>query len=346
MDLCTKRVWPASVGQEAPQPERTADRDRPFPDVVRIPTRVPFPVPPANAFLFLGKQPTLVDTGTGTDEGWEDLVQGLAAHGLKPQDIKRVLLSHHHIDHAGNALRLREAGAEICVHKADAPPVAKWREVAPERNRAYGIGLLRAGVPEDILEKINRRGKDVDVYMDSCPVDHELEDGEQVPAGDRVLTVMHTPGHTAGSAVYLDPDQPLVATGDTLLERITPNALTVRREEAGALATYLKTLKRLEETELGVVLPGHGVPFTGSRFVIERAFRHYHERRTRILDHLREADDALTVWDLVGRLWPDPSRRSAFLMVSEVLGHLELLLEAGEAEVQEKERAPAAYTSR
>jgi glyoxylase-like metal-dependent hydrolase (beta-lactamase superfamily II) len=259
----------------------------------------------------------------------------LKAHGLEPSDVARVLVSHHHIDHAGNAKRLREAGAEICVHEADAHAVEKWREVAPERNKAYGEGLVRAGVPKEILSKIDRRGREVDIYMDSCPVDRRLKEGDRVVAGDRELRVLHTPGHSAGSALYLDPQEPLTATGDTLLERITPNALTVRREEAGALSTYLQTLRRLREEDLGVALPGHGMPFVGVERVIDRAFEHYEKRRDRILGHLGDKKGGLSVWDLVERLWPDPSRGSAFLMVSEVLGHLELLIDDEAVTVQE-----------
>ncbi len=335
-----ERRFAGVVPSDADRPQRLSGQDQPFPDVVRIATRVPFPVPPANVYLFLGGEPTVVDTGTGTDEGWQDLVAGLQAHGLTPGDVRRVLVSHHHIDHAGNAKHLRDEGAEVCVHKADAPPVAKWQEVAPERNRAYGRGLRRAGVPKEILKKIDRRGQEVDAYMKSCPVDRELEEGDRVQAGDRTLTVYHTPGHTAGSALYVDEKEPLATTGDTLLERITPNALTVRREDAGALGTYLETLKRLRREELGVVLPGHGVPFTGADGVIDRAFVLYEERRKKILGILQDEPDGLSVWGLVERLWSDTSRGSAFLMVSEVLGHLELLVDADEAAIDQQEDTP------
>lgn len=328
------------VPSDADRPQRLSGQNQPFSDVVRIPTRVPFPVPPANVYLFLGAEPAVVDTGTGTDEGWQDLVAGLKAHDLTPGDVKRVLVSHHHIDHAGNAKRLRDAGAEVCVHEADAPPVAKWQEVAPERNRAYGKGLRRAGVPKEILKRIDRRGQEVDAYMASCPVDRELREGDKVRAGERELSVYHTPGHTAGSALYVDEKEPLAATGDTLLERITPNALTVRREDAGALGTYLQTLKRLQKEDLGVVLPGHGVPFMGAKGVIDRAFVLYEERREKILGILHKEPEGLSVWGLVERLWSDTSRGSAFLMVSEVLGHLELLVGDDEATLGQRDDTP------
>lgn len=333
-----RRRWFGGFVPSEPSSSRP-DPSRPLPDVVRIPTRVPFPVPPANVFLFLGEEPTIVDTGTGTDEAWQDLVEGLAAHDLQPGDVRRVLVSHYHMDHAGNAKRLRDLGAEVCVHKRDAEPVRTWSEVTPQRNKDYAAGLQRAGMPQELIEKLDRRSHEVDVFMQSCMVDRQLEEGDTVKAGDRSLRVLHTPGHTSGSAVYVDRDEPLAATGDTLLERITPNALTVRKEEAGALSTYLQTLRRLEQEKLGMILPGHGVPFYGAQAVIERAFTHYEARREKILGHLQDSPEGLSVWDLVVRLWPDPTRGSAFLMVSEVLGHLELLVESDETVVTEGEIA-------
>lgn len=314
-------------------------------DIVRIPTRVPFRVPPANVWVFRGREPTLVDTGCATAEGWEDLVGGLRAAGVEPSAVKRILLSHHHVDHAGNAARLRElSGAEVCAHAREADPIAAWRERAPGRNRAYAEGLRRAGVPEAILAKIERVGREVDGFMPSCPVDRALHEGDEVVAGDRTLRAVHTPGHTAGSAIYLDAATPLAATGDTLLERITPNALTVRAEEAGALQTYLATLARLRNLELGMILPGHGLPFVDAPGVIDRAFGHYEKRRARVLAILRENPDGATVWDVVQRLWPEHRKGSAFLMVSEALGHLELLQAGGDADVREGDPA-ARYSS-
>jgi glyoxylase-like metal-dependent hydrolase (beta-lactamase superfamily II) len=319
------------------RPEGPA-RPTPFPDIVRIPTRVPFRVPPANVYLFLGAEPTLVDAACGTEEGWADLVAGIEGTGLKVADIRRILITHHHVDHAGNAARIQAAsGAEVCVHAGDAAAVRQWREGADERNTAYAAGLERAAVPQGILAKIKRAGGAVDSFMPSTRVDRMLHEGDTLRAGDRTLRVIHTPGHTAGCAVYHDTVEPLAATGDTLLERITPNALTVRAEEAGALQTYLATLARLRGMDLGTILPGHGLPFSDAPGVIDRAFAHYEKRRGRILDVLRRHSEGATVWDVVVALWPEHEKGSAFLMVSEALGHLELLVSEAEARVDERD---------
>src|SRR6056297_3447467 len=80
---------------------------------VSIPT--PFQVGPVNAYL-AGR--TIIDPGPDSEESWEALVEGLAAHDLDASDLDRALITHPHPDHFGTARRLREAGVEILAAPA------------------------------------------------------------------------------------------------------------------------------------------------------------------------------------------------------------------------------------
>lgn len=308
------------------------------PDVHRLPAVVPFPVPPANTTFVDGEVPTLFDTGPYTHEGWEDLQRHAKAKGIDLAKVERVVLTHSHLDHAGNAHRMRElSGCEVWIHEAEAEDLRTWGRFSEERNDSYDAGLRRAGLPLPMLEKLAKSGREVDVLLEACEVDRELKGGESFQAGDRTFHVLHTPGHTAGSCVFVTDDANLSVTGDTILERITPNALSVRKEETGALGRYMDTLRKLRETELGVMVPGHGKPFTDIGSVVDRAFSLFQRRHDRIRAYLKESRHPRSVWDIVQNEWPEGQKGQAFLMTSEILGHLDILVADGEVQVTEPE---------
>lgn len=333
----TRATVPAEAGVPAADPA---------PDVHRIPTDIPFPLAPANATWFAGAVPTLVDCGCRTEAGWASLKKGAEARGIDLASVEQVLITHAHLDHAGNARRLaEETGAQVYIHADDAGVLRHWEDILPERNASYDAGLVRAGLPDRLLLRFAERGREVDAMMQAVPEAIAVRDGDVLPAGDRELTVLHTPGHTPGSAVFWDREGGLSVTGDTVLERITPNALQVRKEEDGALATYLDTLRRLRDLPLGTMVPGHGPCFEGLPAIVDRAVRLYEERRGRVLGYLRAATGPMTVWDIVDLEWPEIHPGRAFLAVSEILGHLGILAEEDAIEVTEPEARPDGGTA-
>jgi glyoxylase-like metal-dependent hydrolase (beta-lactamase superfamily II) len=139
------------------------------------------------------------------------------------------------------------------------------------------------------------------------------------------------PGHTPGSIVIRRHDRVVSFSGDTLLAKITPNALSVRASERSALPDYINTLKRLRHEELGEVLPGHGPRFSNPHEVIDAALRHAEVRQGRILKIL--ADKPATAFDAAQKLFLRLPDNQQFLAVSETLGHLEALRRAGRVDV-------------
>jgi len=62
----------------------------------------------------------LIDTGVPTDSAYQGLTGELKLHGMRPQDVERVILTHLHNDHIGLAKTLQEYGAEIVAIQAAA----------------------------------------------------------------------------------------------------------------------------------------------------------------------------------------------------------------------------------
>ena len=90
----------------------------------RVPTPVPFIEAggPANAYAIedVGGGFSLFDCAVGTDEGLRALRDGLHVRGLDVKQLNRIIVSHGHVDHYGNAQTLsEEAGCEVFCHAHD-----------------------------------------------------------------------------------------------------------------------------------------------------------------------------------------------------------------------------------
>ena len=97
-------------------------------DLHRLELPTPFPVGPVNAYLLRGDPLTLVDTGPKTVEAQTALERGVAAAGARLKDIRRILLTHGHTDHAGNAAWVAQrSGAPVHVHEGDRAKVSGRR---------------------------------------------------------------------------------------------------------------------------------------------------------------------------------------------------------------------------
>lgn len=136
-----------------------------------------------------------------------------------------------------------------------------------------------------------------------------LTGGDRVTAGDLVLEVVATPGHTADSLTFVLPEDAAVLTGDTVLGRGT----SVVAHPHGRLGDYLDSLQRLRrlgEEGLRRVLPGHGPVLADLSAVVGAYVLHRHERLAQVRSALAaghstaEAVVAHVYADVDPVLWP------------------------------------------
>ncbi|WP_022835090.1 MBL fold metallo-hydrolase [Salisaeta longa] len=128
----------------------------------------------------------LVETGPGSTT--DALVEGLSAHGLTPNDITDVLLTHIHLDHGGAAGWLAAHGARIHVHEVGAPHLIRPHKLLKSATRIYGDDMDRLWgemrpVPEEQV--------------------HALSDGDTVRVGPHAFTAYSTPGHAYHHMAYV-----------------------------------------------------------------------------------------------------------------------------------------------
>jgi glyoxylase-like metal-dependent hydrolase (beta-lactamase superfamily II) len=125
---------------------------------------------------------------TGPDSTWPHLVAALAKHGAKPEDVKDVLVTHIHLDHAGAAWRLARAGANVWVHPRGAPHMADPSKLLASAKRIY----------RDQMDTLWGT-------LEPIPADRlkVTSDGLDVPVGGSKIRVLETPGHAIHHNAYL-----------------------------------------------------------------------------------------------------------------------------------------------
>jgi glyoxylase-like metal-dependent hydrolase (beta-lactamase superfamily II) len=174
-------------------------------------------------------------------------------------------------------------------------------------------------------------------------VTRPLAAGAELTFRDRSLRVHHRPGHSPSDTVFADEERGVLIGGDHLLAHISSNPLVARplpgTEPADgsrprALVAYIESLRATREMDLAVVLPGHGDPVTDHRALIDERLRLHERRATKIYRLL--GDGPRTAHEVARAMWGEVAITQAFLTLSEVLGHVDLLLADGRAtEAQE-----------
>jgi glyoxylase-like metal-dependent hydrolase (beta-lactamase superfamily II) len=304
--------------------------------VLPIPT--PFAVGRVNTYLVEDDPLTLVDAGPNSGTSLTTLEAALAEHGRRIEDLERIVLTHQHIDHIGLAQILADrSGAEVCALDALAPWLARYGSAMEEDDRFAETLMRRNGIPKDIVIALRAVTGQFRAWGSPVQVTTPLADGSSLAFANRTWQVLHRPGHSPSDTVFLDAATGDLMAGDHLIKHISSNPLISRPldgsvPEGGrprALISYLASLRATREMELRTVLPGHGEPIDDHRALIDERLAG-HERRVRKIGKII-AEEPRSAFDIAQKMWGNVAVTQAYLTLSEVLGHVDLLLERGEA---------------
>jgi len=298
-----------------------------------IPT--PFAVGRVNVYLIEDEPLTLVDAGPNSGSSLDELQRGLASHGHAIEDIELVILTHQHIDHLGLVdIVASHSGAEVATIDAAVPFVENYAEDAQADDEFARATMLRHGIPQDVADALESVSRAFRAWGAAAHVTRVLTDGDRIELRDRSLDVHFRPGHSPSDTVFLDGERRILIAADHLLAHISSNPLMTRpRTQLGprgggerpqALVRYLESLALTREMDLDLVLPGHGDPITDHRALIDERFA-LHERRAEKLRGL-VAERPRSAYELAQALWGNIAVTQAFLTLSEVLGHMDILL--------------------
>jgi len=169
-------------------------------------------------------------------------VQSFRKEAIKPSAIKRVIMTHTHLDHIGCLTEIRKElpGAEVWIHRLEADLLEQGDDRA-----VYGMNMFKT------LCKL-QPGMKSDSFK--FKVDRKLDGGETLEIGGMVWEVFYIPGHSLGSiGLYHRPTKILIP-GDV----VYADHAIGRFDLYGANSSDLKkSLIRLSELEVNILLPGH-----------------------------------------------------------------------------------------
>lgn len=239
--------------------------------------------------LFLGRQgiiatavlhgpagAALIDPGPSTT--LENLRAGLKRMGLDIRDVRQLLLTHIHLDHAGAAGTIvkENPAIDVYVHERGLPHMAEPSKLIASASRLYGSDMDR-------------------LWGEILPVPAErlkpLTGGETIDAGGRQLKVAYTPGHASHHVSYFDPSSRIAFVGDTagIRRGADPFVMPPTPPPDVDLEAWRESEARILAWDPDTLFLTHFGPFHGARL-------HFQQLMERIAEWSR----------IVGRLLADP----------------------------------------
>jgi glyoxylase-like metal-dependent hydrolase (beta-lactamase superfamily II) len=301
---------------------------------IRLPT--PFLVGRVNCYLIEDRPLTLVDTGPNSGKSLDELEVAMAALGHAIEDLELIVITHQHMDHLGLLEVLsRRSGAEVAALDRLGPYLESFgASVAADDEFSMEI-MRRHGVPMDVARALSMVGSAFRAFGSSGHVTRPLRDGDDLALGERTLRVRHRPGHSPSDIIFVDEARGILIAGDHLLAHISSNPVVSRPLGEGpgaarphALLDYMDSMRATRELSLQLILPGHGDPFSDHVSLIDERFRMHERRAQKLLRMLSGA--SLTAYELANQMWGNVAVTQAYLTISEVLGHMDLLVARSE----------------
>ena len=200
-------------------------------------------IPDAHVYV-LGKPAsgdlTIVDAGLMGKGVYK--IESIQKLGLGLSDVKRVIMTHTHLDHIGCLKEIMNAipHAELWVHTIEAEPLEKGDE-----RTVYGM---------DMFQSMCQAQYGIEPGAFSFKVDRKLEGGETLEMGDMAWEAIHIPGHSQGSIALYNQQGKILIPGDVVYADYAIGRFDLHEANGPQLKDSLMVLAELE---VDVLLPGH-----------------------------------------------------------------------------------------
>lgn len=318
---------------QAHEGEKQAIHPTVIPGLYQIALPTPFPVGDVNCFLAVGEPLTLIDCGVKSQPSRTALEAALDSLGYHLADIQRLVITHHHTDHCGLAGELvAESGAEVWAHPRSVP----WVEDpagARAASREFLVGVHRAaGVPDEKIEAMANLNRYFESLQSQTRVTHTINEGDTLQMGGLMWRVYHTPGHAGDQVCFYQPERGVLLSADHVLKKTSSNPLIEAPDTPGGprpqrLLEYMHHLERIAALNPNIAYGGHGDPVTDVPGLVAERLAMHARRADRLHGFLCEGPR--TVYELGQKMFARAGDSELFLVISEVIGHLDMLIRAG-----------------
>jgi glyoxylase-like metal-dependent hydrolase (beta-lactamase superfamily II) len=295
---------------------------------LRIPT--PFTVGRVNCYLIEDEPLTLVDTGPNSGKALDELESQLAEHGHSIDELELLVITHQHIDHLGLAeIVVQRSGAEVAALGIAAERLANFDEDAEAEDRFAVDLMLRNGIPEEVTAALRSVSRSFRGWGSHVTVTRPLADGQTLPFANRLLQAIHRPGHSPSDTVFWDEERKILIAADHLIAHISSNPLISRPLDGSdkrpqALVTYIDSMRKTREMPAEIVLSGHGESITDHVALIDERIAKHDRRKEKIYKLI--AEQPRNAYEIAQAIWGNVAVTQAFLTLSEVIGHTDLLV--------------------
>ena len=181
----------------------------------------------SNIFLIDGKNPTIIDTGTGLNNHF---VHKKICSYINPEEITQIILTHEHYDHVGGSkaiYQLTNNKAQILAHK--------YAQKKIESKESLFANLIGGSMPE-------------------ISIHQSLKGGEYLMIGDHKYETIHTPGHTPGCICLYCSKTKTLFSGDTVFSFGSFGRTDL---PGGSIFQLRESLENLSQLNINQMYPGH-----------------------------------------------------------------------------------------
>ncbi len=293
---------------------------------------LPFALDHINLWLLDdGEGCTLIDAGYGdarTRAIWEALLAG----PLAGRPIRRILATHFHPDHLGQAGWLcRKLGVPLLMTRTEWLTGRMLQlDTSPEFVEAGLAQDRRAGLPEALVRRRAERGNAYRLGVTPVPATIELlADGDRLEIGGTVWQVIVGRGHAPEMATLFSAERRILIAADQLLPRITPVVgIWPTTPERDPLGAFVESLDRFDDLPWDtLVLPSHERPYRGLHPRLAGLRAHHEARLARTAELCARLTTVAEV--MAGLFDRELDLHQTGFAVAETLAHLRALERRG-----------------
>ncbi len=268
--------------------------------------------------------------------------------GIFKGPIEALIATHFHPDHVGNAGWLYDQLSEKPPFYMSQIEFLFTRMISLDSDEIYRERFEKyygaMGLAPDIIAEQMEMGNAYARNVTPAPMPfNRLSAGQIIRFADRDWRVMIGEGHAPEHVSLYCAAENILIVGDQILPKITPNiSIWPHETSANNLKAFFKTLPQFKELPEDVlVLPSHGIPFTGLHQRINELYHHHDERLQHILDF---CDHPVNGAEVMASLFPITlDKHQIFFAAGETIAHLNYLTEKGDLHRSKNERGVFFY---
>lgn len=283
-----------------------------------------------NSYLIKGgKRNLLIDTGFNHEECKVAMLNGLRSLEVNLEETD-FFITHMHADHSGLVSFLASDLTRVYCSNLDAhlinccvPNCTGTSEFLNEMQKL----LILHGFPLEEAYQAIYEHPAREQNIGKVQLFYIVKENQLIRVGDYVFKCVETPGHTPGHICLYEVNKKFLVSGDHILDQITPT-IKITKWSRDPLGSYLKSLDKVAQMDIGLVLPAHRNLIDNVHLRIQELKHHHEVRLKEVLKILEKCSmNAYDVaskmtWNLKYTSWEQFPALQKYFAGCEAVSHL------------------------